>query len=74
MNAARGYAVVENGSIDMRTVSPTRRGAVVNWLVVRGGQMITNSMSDGEIEELWVHHHRAHGQINVHMVTVSVEQ
>jgi hypothetical protein len=73
MNAnGRGYVVVEHGSLDLRTVYPTRRGAIVNWLMTHG-QSIAASTSDGEIEELWAAHYRAHGEISVHMCLVVVE-
>jgi hypothetical protein len=50
---ARGFAVVIRGQIDVRTVSPYIRGAVINWLVVSAGQTISNSMSDDQIFAIW---------------------
>lgn len=29
---AKGFAVIHEGQIDVRTVSPTEMGAMVNWL------------------------------------------
>lgn len=37
MKPAKGFAIVDpDGKIDVRTTSPTRRAAIVNWLVVNG--------------------------------------
>lgn len=53
-----GYAVVMEGNIDVSSVSPTRRGALVNWLAVGPPNLnIRNDFSDSFIEELW----RIHG-------------
>lgn len=51
---AEGWAVTtSNGDIEVSTVSPTRRAAIVNWLVVACSIMIRNSHSDADIEEIW---------------------
>ena len=50
----KGYAVIANEKIDMRTVSDTRRAAIVNWLVVEGGRMVFSTTTDEEIEQMWV--------------------
>lgn len=49
----KGYAVITNDKIDMRTVSETRRAAIVNWIVVEGGRMVFNATTDEEIEQMW---------------------
>ncbi len=49
---ATGYAVVCDSEIDMRTVSPTRRAAIVNWLYVHGIPLYC-STTDEEIEAFW---------------------
>ncbi len=49
---AKGWAVAVDGVYDVTTVSPHRRGALVNWLWGIG-HMITNDYSDAEIEKLW---------------------
>lgn len=49
----QGFAVVFNDVIDVRTVSETRRAAIVNWLVVASGCMIYNRTTDQQIEWLW---------------------
>ena len=48
-----GWAVVSKGIINVRTVSDTRRAALVNWLVVDGGMFIGNATTDEEIEDFW---------------------
>ena len=53
---AEGYAVILGDEIDVRTVSPTRRAAIVNWLVVNRRVPILNSTTDEQIEQLWNKH------------------
>lgn len=50
---AKGWAVYDNGQINVATVSPKRRGAIVNWLVAERALMIFNENTDEEIEEIW---------------------
>ncbi len=50
---SRAWAVIDNDQIDIATVSPTWRGAVVNWLVGSAGIMIWNCMRDQKIRDLW---------------------
>lgn len=53
---AYGWAVVGagiNGEIDVRTVSPERRGAIVNWLVVTGNVFVRSDHTDEQIERMW---------------------
>jgi hypothetical protein len=45
----RGYAVFDDHGIDVRTVAPTERGAMVNWLVASCGIMISQWTSDALI-------------------------
>ncbi len=47
------YAVIVDEKIDVRTVSETRRAAIVNWLVVNCGCPIFASTTDEQIEEIW---------------------
>ena len=54
---AEGWAVVENGEINVKTVSPTRRAAIVNWLVVDHDVMITRHTADRTIEAEWLARH-----------------
>lgn len=54
---ARGWAAIENDKISVKTVSPTRRAAIVNFLVVHRSLAITFHHSDAQIEEWWEKHH-----------------
>lgn len=53
MSVAVGFAVVQGDVIDVRTVSPTRRGALVNWLTVMPGVSVFANWSDHAIEKTW---------------------
>lgn len=48
-----GFAVSSFGKIDVSTVSPTRRGAIVNWLVISARRKIYIWTGDEEIERHW---------------------
>ena len=50
---ANGWAVKCNGEIDARTVSPTRRAAIVNWLVVAKGMAVLAGTPDKDIDDGW---------------------
>ena len=50
---SEAWAVVHKDAINIRTVSPTRRAAIVNWLVVERDYLITNARTDEQIETLW---------------------
>jgi hypothetical protein len=57
MSDATGWAVlVKGGPIYVKTVSETRRGAIVNWLVVEHGALIMNHHTDADIERMWTHY------------------
>jgi hypothetical protein len=49
----KGYAVISFGVIEIATVSPTRRGALVNWLVTTARRPIYSWTTDAEIERHW---------------------
>lgn len=66
--SARGFAIVIDGKIDMRTVFPHARGAVVNWLVT-DGVLIIKGMSDEDIFALW---DQSRGDAMVQPVKVTV--
>lgn len=53
VNSDAGFAIFSFGRLDVTTVSPTRRGAVVNWLVTSARRPIYAWTTDGEIEGLW---------------------
>lgn len=54
ISRAEGWAVkdVDTG-INIRTVSDTRRAAIVNWLVVECGVAVSMGHDDLQIEKLW---------------------
>lgn len=39
--------------LDVRTVSPTRRAAIINWLVVVAGILVTSNHNDDQINAMW---------------------
>jgi hypothetical protein len=53
-----GWAVTVNGRINLRTVSDTRRSAMVNFLHTKV-RPIRNSMTNAEIEAIWERVHKA---------------
>lgn len=48
-----GWAIVDERGIRIKTVSDTRRAAIVNFLVTDRGTIIWNHMTDEHIERLW---------------------
>ncbi len=51
---ASGWAVIlPGGNIDVATVSPTRRGAIVNWLWSSREVRVLNNWNDGFIDAVW---------------------
>ena len=73
MTKARGYAVVMDDKIDMRTVSATRRAAIVNWLVANAVCMVYLWTTDDEIEVLWARYNTAN-RAHVTEVTIYTEE
>jgi hypothetical protein len=55
MTDGRGYgwAIVDESGIRIATVGPTRRSAIVNWLVTEFSFMIRPHHSDHAIEGMW---------------------
>lgn len=47
------WAVVDGVGINIRTVSPTRRAAIVNWLCTEARLLATNLATDEDIEGMW---------------------
>jgi hypothetical protein len=45
-----GYAIVTDGEIDVRTVSPTKTSAMVNWLYLNGNSMPLDTWTDRRVE------------------------
>lgn len=54
IQGAHGWAVVEKGEINVRSVSPHRRGAIVNFLLTDRKVVTLNMASDEAIENEWV--------------------
>lgn len=50
----RGWAVATGDEIHPRTVSDTRRSAIVNWLVVHAGTAVYLNWPDAQIERAWL--------------------
>lgn len=67
--AARGWAVVAGDGIDVKTISPTRRAAIINWLVVRHLEHIAAGDTEKYIENLWRQHN--HG-VDVSEVAIAL--
>lgn len=60
MISATGWAVIDRDLISVRSISETRRGAIVNFLIVNRRAVVLDWMTDGMIEELWqTHRHGA---------------
>ena len=53
--SATGYAILEHGEIKIRTVSDTRRAAIVNWLCAERHLLTLAVASDQSLEEMWQH-------------------
>lgn len=72
MGIAGGWAAVhEDGDIVVSTVSPTRRGAIVNWLVTVPKVMVTNRHSDDDIDSLF-QLEKQHYRVDIVSVTIKV--
>jgi len=68
---AGGWAVVQDGEINVRTVSPDRRGAIVNWLVAEAHRFVSAHDTDEEIEDRW---ERDRGTARVLQVAIIAER
>lgn len=51
MVEAMGWAVCQDDALLVETVSPTKRAAMVNWLVVHGRIMVSGDRTDEWIAE-----------------------
>jgi len=57
MSTAPGWAVVKsNGLIYIKTVSDTRRAAIINWLVTEKQIPIFAYHTDADVEAYWKHY------------------
>ncbi len=68
---AEGWAVVSKGKILVRTVSDTRRAAIVNWLVTERQILVMASWTDEDIERMW--HSSNRGDTQTICTTVSIQ-
>lgn len=50
---SRGFAILTDDGIDIRTVCETRRAAIVNWLVAERQKFIFKWHTDPDIKQLW---------------------
>lgn len=69
MTDAIGWAVIDNGDIRVKTISNTRRAAIVNWLVTERGCAIYGGTSDPQIERMWLAYRP--DEVSVEPVTVT---
>ena len=69
MTEAVGWAVTAPGArIYIKTISETRRAAIINYLVVEHQQLITIYHSDEQIEAMWKHFG---GHVNCRQVKIT---
>lgn len=68
MTPVDGYAVVVGGQISARTVSPSRRAAIVNYLVVHARLLITSRTTDTEIDWMW----QQRRDVNAELIEVTI--
>lgn len=48
-----GWAIRDARGVRIKTVSDTRRAAIINWLVTECQVLVTNLMPDDVIERAW---------------------
>lgn len=70
---AAGWGVTDDRGLDIRTVSDSRRAAIVNWLVIKARVLIRADHSDEEIEYLWTRHAVTPRRASVHKVKVYID-
>ena len=64
------WAIIVDGEIDIRTVSPTDIGAMVNWLVVAFGAVACGRVSDDDVRSAFA---TMRGQTNTSVEVCPVE-
>lgn len=62
---ATGYAAINEGIINVKTVSETRRAAIVDFLVVSAGVMVGAHATDEWIEDAWRRYGGTHEIVQV---------
>jgi hypothetical protein len=71
--AVQGYAAVSyQGEILIKTVSETRRAAMVNWLVTEGRIMVFRDSTDAEIEEDFLKFCAMRGYASIEAVSITL--
>jgi hypothetical protein len=50
---SEGWGVVDQNGINMKSVSETRRAALINWLAATNRAYITNVLTDDALNALW---------------------
>jgi hypothetical protein len=50
---ASAWGVIDHDGLKIRSISDTRRAAIINWLVTDAGQFISTSHDDDHINALW---------------------
>lgn len=68
---AHGWAVISKDKIKVRTVSDTRRAAIVNWLVTERNILVRASWEDEDIERVWHENNRGDTQTICTVVTIT---
>lgn len=53
MSGVTGWAVKTPAGISVATVSPTRRAAIVNWLMAACNISVFQGHTDADIEHMW---------------------
>lgn len=59
--SVEAWAVIENGVINIPSISNSRRAAIVNWICVARRCLVLNIASDQDIEIMWQAEISAHG-------------
>lgn len=68
-----GFAAVNyRGEILIKTVSETRRAAMVNWLVTEGRVMVFRDSTDAEIEEDFLNSCARKGLASIEPVSIAL--
>lgn len=68
----QGFAVIQNGRLDIRTVGPTWRSAAVNWLFTERGKPMYAWTTDAQIESIW-HMEKVHAKGDPEILQVQIE-
>lgn len=54
MPEAKAWAVVDKSGINVRSIMPHRRGAIVSWLTTEKSCLLLNGDTDPYIEKCWL--------------------